>query len=148
MAKNRGGVHLLGQFFKRQGQTLQEMAWRYNNPRCALQETEQQLQLSGKVACGNEGAKIRRGAVKTGEISHNSVKPLPNRKAKSRNIFRFSLKSYVKSLSIPTNRHEYLSMPGRVNIRRSLKPAAKLRSIEREGVIYENDSRRCQDAIY
>lgn len=80
-------------------------------------------------------------------ISHNSIKPLSTRKAKPQNIFGFSGKSYVKSLSIFNIRHDHLSMPERVNIRQLGKPTAKLLSIGSEGVIYENDSRRIQDTI-
>ena len=83
-------------------------------------------------------------------ISHNSVKtaePLSMGIVKTENILRFSQESYAKSVSLPINRRDYFSMSDRANIRQPGKPATELRSREREGVFYENDSRRCQDAI-
>jgi len=83
-------------------------------------------------------------------ISHNNMKtlePLSIGIVKIENILRFFQKNYVKSVSLPIIRRDYFSMSDRANIRQPGIPATELRSIEREGVIYENDSRRCQDTI-
>jgi len=80
-------------------------------------------------------------------ISHNSVKtaePLSIGIVKSGNIFRFPEKSYVKSLSLPIIRRDYFSMSDRANIRQPGTPATELRSVECEGVLYDDEGRKAQ----
>jgi len=80
-------------------------------------------------------------------LSHNSVKtaePLSQWIVKTENIFRFPRKSYVKSLSLPIIRRDYFSMSDRANIRQPGTPATERRSVEREGVLYDDEGRKAQ----
>jgi hypothetical protein len=56
----------------------------------------------------------------------------------NRENFQNSAIFFENRLSLPQIRHEYLSMPERVNIRQPGKPATERHSIEAKGVLYES----------
>jgi hypothetical protein len=80
-------------------------------------------------------------------ISYNTQKtpePLSGRIGENGNIFTFSQNIFEKSLSLPHLRRDYFSMSSRANIRQPGKPATKRHSIEAEGELYDDYSRKTQ----
>jgi hypothetical protein len=86
-----------------------------------------------------------------GSISYNTpktAKPLSDRIGENGNIFTFSQNIFEKSLSLPHLRRDYFSMSSRANIRQPGKPATERHSIEAEGELYDDYSRKTQKSSW
>jgi hypothetical protein len=82
-----------------------------------------------------------------GSISHDTQKtpkPLSGRIGENGILFTFSQNIFGKSLSLPHLRRDYFSMPSRANIRQPGKPEIEQHSIEAEGELYDDYSRKTQ----
>jgi hypothetical protein len=80
-------------------------------------------------------------------ISYNTPKtpkPLSDWIGENGNFFTFSQNIFEKSLSLPHLRRDYFSMSSRANIWQPGKPVTKRHSIEAEGELYDDYSRKTQ----
>jgi hypothetical protein len=82
-----------------------------------------------------------------GSISYTTPKtpkPLSEWIGENGNFFTFSRNIFEKSLSLPHLRRDYFSMSSRANKRQPGKPATEQHSIEAEGELYDDYSRKNQ----